>query len=110
LTAKLVNAHFNYELNLNDIHSILVDFDQVDVGERHIAIKALEIIKDYIQKYHRNFDKFDEKGVVLQTSSGNLMGIITYHKDTVDVAIPATNVKEILMSNRIFEYRAVIKY
>lgn len=110
LTAKLVSAHFKYELNLNDIRSTLVDFDQVDVGERHIAIKALETIKDYIQKNHRNFDKFDEKGVILQTSSGSLMGIMTYHKDTVDVAIPATNVKEILMSNRIFEYRAVIKY
>jgi hypothetical protein len=110
LTAKLANKHFPFEMNLDDIRNMLVEFDQTDVEDRHIAIRGYEAIKHYVQKYHKQFDKYDPKGTKLESSSNMLMGVITFHKDTMDVAIPAENVKEILRSNRIFEYKPVLRY
>lgn len=109
-TAKIANECFMFELDLAKILDILVAFDQVDVENRHIAVRGYFAIKDYIEKHHHKFDKYDSKNTKLESSKGVLMGVIIYHKETMDVSIPAENVKEILRSNRIYEYKPVLKY
>jgi hypothetical protein len=110
MTSNLAINHFGFELDLESIKSMLIEFDQVDVDNRHIAIRGLDAIKLYVQQNHSKFDKYDPNGTQLEHSKGSLSGIITFYKDTMDVAIPSEIVKSILRSNRIYEYKPVLKY
>ena len=88
----------------------MIDIDQHDIEERHIAVRGFEAIKQYITKYHSQVDKFDDKGMVIQRSGHKLMGVMKYFEDHVTVAIPSENVKSILQNARIHEYRPILKY
>jgi hypothetical protein len=110
MTAVYVKGCFGYDLDLEYIKQTLIEIDQHDIEDRHIAIRGFESIKQYITKHHSQFDKFDDKGMLIQRSSNQLMGVMKYFDNHVTVAIPSENVKSILQNARIHEYRPVLKY
>jgi len=109
LTSKLVEKLLNYKLDSKSILDLLISFDQVDVEERHIAIRAYETIKDYVQKNSYKFRQVAQ-GSVITSHKGELFGVIEFFKDGLEVSIPASRVKDILKGNRIYEYKTVLKY
>ncbi len=109
LTSKLAEEILDFELDTDSILDMLIQFDQQNVEERHIALRAYEYVKYYIQRHHTKFRK-ESKGCVHRESSGELLGLMDFYEDIVVVSIPTESVKEILKSNRIYEYKTVLKY
>lgn len=109
LTSKFVVNLLGYKLDTNAILDLLISFDQVDVEERHIAIRAYEVIKDYIQKNSYKFRQ-TAQGSPIVPHHGELFGVIEYFKDSLIANIPTQRVKDILRNARIYEYKTILKY
>ena len=109
LTAELIKSELGFSVDTAFIQKSLIDLDQKDVRERHPSIIALEVIKHYVVKHHRKFEKQDEEGNRLLYTSGDLIGIMKFAPTTVEVHIPSKFVKDILRQNRIYDYKAILK-
>ena len=92
------------------IKSILVELDQTDIADRHIGLRAFEVIKNHITQHHSNFNKFDHDGIQHDSSSFKLIGTMKFTENNVMVAILSSSVQEILRSKYIYEYRTILKY
>ena len=109
LTAELIKKYLKLNIDTKFILQSLITMDQKDVKERHPSIIALEVIKHYVVKHHRKFEKQDEEGNRLLYTSGDLMGIMKFSLTSVEVHIPSKFVNDILRQNRIYDYKAILK-
>ncbi len=110
MTSKLINKILGYELDFESIKSVLVEMDQTDVADRHIGLKAFEVIKNHITQHHSNFNKFDKDGTQHDSSKSKLIGIMEFSEESVMVTILSSAVQEILKSKYIYEYKTILKY
>lgn len=111
LTILLMNECFGTSLNADNLISILLKPEQDNFEERDIAVKAHNVIVNYIVKNKHNFffDGTDTEDTDSFPKNANL-GTIKMKKDgSWLVYIPTETTRELLSSNGINEIAAVKK-
>lgn len=111
MTAKLSNTLLGlHDVKPEEVLEYLVDKDQLEIDQRHIGEKALEVIKNYLIENHRHFEKIDHHSVVYIPSQGAHIGHVRYTKDQIVITIPTAKVEEILRKAFIYDTRVIYTY
>ena len=111
MTAKLVWSLLGFnEVNPDEVLKYFVDKDQVEIDQRHIGEKAIEVIKNFLVENHRHFDKFDHHSVVMIPSQGAQYGHVRYTSDRIMITIPTAKVEEVLRKSYIYDTRVIYTY
>ena len=111
MTAKLSNTLLGLDdVKPEEVLEYLVDKDQLEIDQRHIGEKALEVIKNYLIENHRHFEKIDHHSVVYIPSQGAHIGHVRYTKDQIVITIPTAKVEEILRKAFIYDTRVIYTY
>ena len=110
-TAKLVNQYLDFTVDTESILQYLVDIEEESTEDRHIGLKALGYIKDYIQRNGHKFIHYS-KATKSKTSSAKneTIGTFKINDKTVEVYILSSVVQEILANHKLFEYKPVLKF
>ena len=94
----------------DEILDYLVKKDQLEIDQRHVGEKALEVIKNFLIENHRHFEKLDKHSVLYIPSQGAHIGHVRYLADKIQITIPTAKVEEILRKSFIFDTRVIYTY
>jgi hypothetical protein len=94
----------------DEILDYLVKKDQLEIDQRHVGEKALEVIKNFLIENHRHFEKLDKHSVLYIPSQGAHIGHVRYLADKIQITIPTAKVEEILRKSFIYDTRVIYTY
>ena len=107
-TGKLINAFFDFNIDLDQLKATLIELEEAQADTRSTDLRALDIVKHYIQTYHKEFEQYSD-GAKLISASNKQSGIMIFNGEQIIVRIPAQTVKEILARERFYEYKNILK-
>ncbi len=109
-TAKLIKPLLGYEIDVESITKLLVGFEASSVDNRHVALKALDVIKNYISENYKYFNRNSMDCSDWTTTSGKLQGRLEFFGEVMIATLTSQKVREILESNRFYEFETILKY
>ena len=110
LTIQMMNKCFELNLKADELMKLLLEPEQRSVCERDIAVKGLEVIKNFVLTKLANFDVNDRSGeMISRPASGNRLGAVVKDNGICHVYILSLKVDEILKQSNINETTTVKK-
>jgi len=108
-TAIQAEKILDIELDKTYILNQLIEFDQSEVERRSIGLQAIDVVKEFVLENFKSFEKY-ANGQLEEGSKGKFKGRIDYKPKIAHVIMQSETVRELLASNRLYEYDFILKY